>query len=152
MKKIYVIIIFLVFFNIFTFMFASFENMFPYVYEGDDANFDINGTSEEIFMGVSGNFTFDDALKLFFGDITNVPLLIASFATLGIAIAAAWLTRSPAPFVVGFLGNIMKNVYVNNIAIFEKLPINNYLMIIAGVGMILLFLVTCAETLTHGEV
>jgi len=155
MKKIYVIILFLIFFNIFTFMF-SVLNIFPYAYGTGNPSYNItsdeNMSSQTVFENTTGmDISYGDILRLFIGNIANLGDLLLSIGILGASIAAAWLTRSAAPFIVGFIGNIMKNIYATNIAVFNQFPINNYLMLAAGVGMIILFLITCAEVLTHGH-
>lgn len=158
MKAVYVIIIFLVFFNIFAFMFGWF-GMFPYEYDPDSGSFgsNVNTTggvsSSDIVLGdISGHDDpFDMAMSIFFGDLEGVGGLLSSLAILSLAGIAAWLTKSPAPFVVGFLGNMMKNTYLNSYDVFQQFPINNYLWLAMLIGMLLLFLVTVAETLTHGD-
>lgn len=157
MKKLYVIIIFLVFFNLVMFMFGSL-NLFKVDYSGDESGFGVDkdgnvvGGGESVFENLSGA-DFTDLLGLFFVDLSDAGNFLSSLAILGVAALAAWITKSPAPFVVGFIGNIMKNIYVNSIGVFENLPgINEWMMLIGLVGMVLLFIITCAETLTHGEV
>ena len=153
MKKIYVVILFLIFFNIFTFLFATLD-IFPYAYGTGNPSYNItddeNMSSQSVAENATG-YSYDNILRVFLGDITNLGDLLLSIGILGASIAAAWLTRSAAPFVVGFVGNIMKNIYVTNMTVFNQFPINSYLMLALGVGMIILFLVTCAEVLTHGH-
>ena len=154
MKKIYVVILFLIFFNTFTFLFATL-NVFPYAYGTGNPDYDIvegeNISSEAVFENASG-IGVSDVFSVFFGD--DDLSLFSSILLLGGALALAWITNSPAPFVVVFVGNIMKNIYLKNIDVFNQLPINNYMMLALGIGMIILLLVTCAEYLTsgHGEV
>ena len=156
MKLIYVIVLFLIFFNVFSFMFA-WVGVFPYGYGTDEtANYDLgeaedNTPAEVVFENVSGQ-SFGNLLLIFFGDISSAGGILTTLAIFGVAAVAAWLTHSPAPFVVAFVGNVMKNTYLNSISVFEQFPINNYLMLAGMIGMIVLFVVTCAEYLTHGDV
>jgi len=161
LKKIYVIIFFLVFFNIFSFLFAIGGplNIFPYSYGTGNPSYNIttgdNMSSQQVAENATG-YTFDNALSLFFVnlDLKQGWNILFSVGILVGAALAAWVTKSPAPLVVGFIGNLMKNTYVNNMSIFNELPINSYIMLAVGVGMILLFIMTCAEYMTsgHGEV
>jgi len=157
MKKMYVIIMFLIFFNVFTFLFAAGGplNLFPYAYGEGNPNYNIsdseNVSSEAVFEKASG-IEPSDVFAVFFGD--DDTSIWSTLLLMGGAIALAYITHSAAPFVVVFVGNIMKNIYLKNIAVFNQFPVNNYLMIVLGIGMIILLLVTCAEYLTsgHGEV
>ena len=154
MKKIYIVILFLIFFNTFTFLFASLS-VFPYTYGTGNPNYQIdegeNLSSEAVFENASG-IGVNDVFSVFFGD--DDLSVFSSILLMGGAIALAWITHSPAPFVVVFVGNIMKNIYLKNMDVFNQFPVNNYLMLVVGIGMIILLLVTCAEYLTsgHGEV
>lgn len=156
MKQLYVVMLFVIFFNIFAFMFASI-NLFPYVSsEGVNEDWNISdgeNLSAENLTEQSTGYSFDNILSYFFMDIKDLnPInLLITLATLGGAVIAAYITRSPAPLVVGFVGNMVKNVYINNYTIFESLPLNNYMMLAVGVGMIILFLLTCAEILSHSS-
>lgn len=155
MKLIYVITLFLIFFNVFSFMFGMFL-IFPYEYGTDTSDYNLtteedNRPAEAVFEDISGQ-GFGNILLIFFGDISSAGGILATLAIFGVAAVAAWLTHSPAPFVVAFVGNVMKNTYLNSVGIFEQFPINNYLMLAGMIGMIVLFIVTCAEYLTHGDV
>lgn len=148
MKSLYVIILFMVFFNVFCFAFAFFQ-VFPYEYGTGSATYgkinltDEGTPAEVIFKDVSGQ-NFGDILMIFFGDVT-------ALAILGGTIAASFIAHSPAPFVVGFIAVVIMRTYQNSISVFEQLPINNYLMLAGLFGMAILILITCAEVLTHGD-
>jgi len=129
-------------------------NIFPYAYGTGNPTYNItegeNMSSHSVYENASG-FSYNDAISIFFGDLSDATNILVSALILGGAAFLAWLTRSPAPFVVAFVGNIMKNTYVNNMAVFNQFPINTYIMLAVGIGMIILFVVTCAEYLTHGH-
>ena len=153
MKTLYVFMIFLIFFNIFAFMFA-WLNIFPTTI-GLNEQFNISSdktSAEQLFYNISGGFDINDMFAIFFFDINNISNVVVSGLVLTGAALVAWLTRSPSPFVVAFIGNIMFNMYQKSVAIFQQFPINNYLMLVGMFGMIMLFIVTVAETLTHGDV
>lgn len=154
MKFIYVVTLFLIFFNIFSFMIA-WAVPFEYGYGTGSEKYNVSsdeGTTpaETVFENVSGS-DYGNILSIFFGDLTSAANILISVAILGGAAFLAWLTRSPAPFVIGFLGNVMLNTYTNSIGIFQQFPINNYLMLAGLLGMLMLFVITSAEYLTHGD-
>ena len=153
MKKIYVIILFLIFFNLFTFMLAWLD-VFPYAYGTGNPSYNItdgeNISSQVVAENATG-FSYDNILRIFLGDLSTAGGILATIAFYGAGVVAAWLTRSAAPFVVVFIGNIMKNTYVTNMDVFNQFPVNTYFMAAVGIGMIILFVVTCAEVLTHGH-
>jgi len=157
MKKIYIIIIFLTFFNVFSFMTAWF-GIFPTEYESGSAMYDVNTTDvtntpgESIFEDITEGHDFTNILSIFFGDFGSLTGFATTLAILGVALIIAKWTHNIAPLVVAFLGIVVKNMYVHSMDIFEQFPINNYLMIGFGLGMILLFVITSAEYLTHGDV
>jgi len=129
----------------------------PFEYEYSAGSEEYNVSTDEdvtpaelVFENVSGS-GFNSILMIFFGDLSSIGSIILSIGILGIAAGAAWLTRSPAPFVVGFLGNVMLNTYTNSIGVFQQFPINNYLMLAGLLGMVMLFVITSAEYLTHGD-
>jgi len=138
-------------------MFAWLD-IFPYAYGTGTTEYGIDedlvdtGNASEGWEGIS-DISYGDVFTILFFDVNadNWASVILSVVLLGGAILFAVLVHSPAPLVVGFLGNIMKNVYVNNMAVFNQFPINNYLMFACALGMIILFIVTCAEYLTHGD-
>ena len=146
MKKLYTIILFIVFLNIINIMFVAL-NIFPTTYESD---LDVNETSqaEELYRTWSGG-DFGDMLMIFFGKAENI---VALFAGLALSVVAAWITHSPAPFVVGMIGTVFLTLYNSTSGIFASYPINDYIMLLCSFGMIILFIVTCAEYLTHGDV
>ena len=90
MKKLYVFILFLVFFNVFVFMFSSL-GIFTYTYPGDASDFGIDdaenipGTGEGVFENLSGA-GFNDLLGLFFADLSDAGNILISLAILGVAV------------------------------------------------------------------
>ena len=151
MKKLFVIILFMIMVNVFIIMFSS-MNLFPNSIEAggnySDAN---NETAEDVLYDVSGS-DFGDVLGIIFVDVNSDPLnILASVLMLGGAAFLAWLTRSPAPFVVAVVANVFKNTYVNSMDFLEQFPINNYLMMAGMIAMIILLIITCLEYLTHGD-
>ena len=156
MKKIYIIIIFLIFFNIFSFMFAWF-GAFPGEYDPSAGTYDINTTGEGVTPGetyienISG-MDFGDMVSVFFGDLSDEANILSAFFIMGVGLVAAWLTRSPAPLVIAFIGNFVRVAYLNTMGIFNQYPINSYFLLAFGAGMVVLFGLTCVEYLTHGDV
>ena len=152
MKKLFIIILFMILVNVFIIMFSSI-NLFPYdVDEGGNYTSAENDTAEGVLYDISGS-DFGDILGIIFVDINSDPLnILASVLMLGGAAFLAWLTRSPAPFVVAVVANVFKNVYVNSMDFLEQFPINNYLMMAGMIAMLILLVVTCLEYLTHGDV
>lgn len=147
MKTLYIIIIFLVMFNVFCFIGALF---IPYGFGtagasyGDiDTDDPVRTPSEVIFREVS-NQDFSSIIMIFFGNVESILIL-------GGTALASYITSSPAPLVVGFLSTVMLATYKNSMTVFEQFEINNILMLAGLVGMVILILVTCAEILTHGD-
>jgi len=156
MKKIYIIIIFLIFFNIFSFMFAWF-GVFPTMGDPSTGAYDVNTTGEgitpgEVYIENISGMDYGDMVSVFFGDLSDSANIFTTFLIMGVAIVAAWLTHSPAPLVIAFIGNFVRVAYLNTIGIFSQYPINNYFMLAFAAGMVVLFGITCAEYLTHGDV
>ena len=159
MKLIYVVIIFLLFFNIFNFMF-SWTSMFNYMYEPStgDAYSDINISedelppSESVFRDVTGGIDYGNVFSIFFGNFDSWADILTIAGLIGAAAALAWATKSLAPFVLVFLGNLIKNTYENSLGVFEQFPVNDYIWLIFGIGMAFLLVITAAEYMTHGDV
>lgn len=155
MKTIYIAVIFLVFFNIFCFMFAWF-GVFPVEGAYESGEYDMNTTGEttpaEYLQENLTGFDGGKIMSMFFGNLSDAANILVTAVLLGGAAFIAWLTRSPAPFVLVFIGNIVLHLYLDSMVIFEHYPINNYLMLAFGMGMFLLVVITSAEYLTHGDV
>lgn len=156
MKRLYVIILFLIFFNIFTFMLPTLQ-IFPFIegfptgYAAYNLTDTENASAQEIAEKSSG-YDFNDVISLLIGDISSIAEIIATIGILGGALALAYITHSPTPLIIGVVANIMKNIYLNNLEVFESIPeINEYLMLASLVGMIILFILTCMEILSHGH-
>jgi len=152
MKKLYIILLFLVFINIFNFMFIGF-NIFPSGYDSQsDSYTDIedsegNVTAGEDLFKTLSNADFGEIMLLFFANTESILTIVTTSA---IAIAAAWLTRSPAPFVVGMIGGVMLTLYNNSIDLFAQFPINGFVTLACSIGVVIIFIITCAETLAPG--
>jgi len=151
----YVVMFFLVFFNLFAFLF-SYIPIFKGSFEGDETwGVDTEGNttgSNTLFENLT-SFDVGSVFSLFVFDINSPDIigLIVSGLTLTGAIALAFITHSPAPLVVGFIANFIFNLYNQSTGIFEQMPVNGVMMTVCVVGMFLLFVVTAAETLTHGD-
>lgn len=154
MKLMYVVMLFLIFFNLFSFMSIGLE-IFPYEYGTDYENFDINVTADT----VPGQDTFKDLTGLdpldvfgiFFGDISEGANLLITVAAFGVAVAAAWLTHSTAPLVVAFLGNLIRVTFTKSYSTFYQFEIDPYIQLAFGLGILFLLVITAAEYLTHGD-
>ena len=154
MKLVYVMILFLVFFNVFSFM-SIYMGIFPYNYNVDDEGYDINVTGESIpgegtFKKLTGHNVMN-VLTIFFGDLSSAGGLLTTLAIFGVAAVAAWLTHSPSPFVVAFLGNTVRVTYENSYNVFYQFEINPYIQLAIGIGICFLIVITAAEYLTHGD-
>ena len=148
MKKLYTVIVFLLFFNIFCFLFASL-NIFP----TNPGTSDINMTSSETFIYDLSNYNISSIFNLLFFDTENPDWSsIASILALSAAGVLAVSTRNPSPFVVMFIANFMFNLYRKSMPIFNQFQINQYFMMAGLVGMVMLFIITSLEVLTHGDV
>lgn len=154
MKLIYTVILFLVFFNIFSFMIV-YMDIIPYGFSPDDEQYDVNVTGDTIpgestFKELTG-FNVMQIIGIFFGDLSSVGGVLATIAIIGIASVAAWLTHSAAPFVVAFLGNIVRVTYVNSMGVMTQFEINPYINLAISIGICFLIVITAAEYLTHGD-
>lgn len=156
MKKLFIIVIFMIFFNIFCFMFAWF-GIFPAEYETDTGSIDVNTTGsmqtpgEQYINTMSDGLTFGNIVSIFLGRFDSLSGFLASIVLIAGAVAASVLMHTPAPLVIGFVGTFVKNLYLNASEIFARYPVNNYFMMAFGAGMLILFVITIAEYLTHGD-
>ena len=142
MKKLFIIIIFLVFFNILSFM-LGFLGVFPVTVEGGsygdlDTSDSDTPASEEFVKDISGADFSDVMGIIFFG--TNTESVIITFVLLGGAALLAYICHSPAPFVVAMIANVFIKTYQHSMNIMYQFSVNSYLMLIGTVGMILLFI------------
>ena len=154
MKKIYVVILFLVFLSIINVMFIS-MNIFPES-EFSDEGFSVNSSdepqaAESIFDELSDGISWSNVFNIFFGKVDSLGSIAITLVLLGGAVLAAYLTHSPAPFVLLFMSNVLKNIYVEAQPVLDNYPINSYILILGMVGFIILFIITAAEYLTHGD-
>ena len=159
MKKLFVVVLFMVFINIFIIMFNSLgpNGLFPIqLDESEDYKNGSDSSSEAYFKDIS-SFDASDVFKIIFFDTSQINSdlgvisILASIVMMGGAAFIAWLTHSPAPFVVAVVANVFKNLYMNSIGFLEGFGINDYIMLVGMIGMIILLIVTCLEYLTHGE-
>jgi len=137
-------------------MFAWF-GVFPVTADPSTGAYDVNTTGEGVTPGESyieniSGMDYGDMVSVFFGDLSDSANILNVFLIMGVGLVAAWLTRSPAPLVIAFIGNFARVAYLNTYGIFSQYPINNYFMLAFGAGMVILFGVTCVEYLTHGDV
>ena len=156
MKKLFVIILFMIMVNVFIIMFNA-VNIFPVSLDSGQNYSDVDSAgnptgAEETLYDISGGYDFSDVLSIIFVDVnSDATNILATVVMLGGAAFLAWLTRSPAPFVVAVIANVFKNTYVNSLDFLEQFPVNNYMMMAGMIGMIILLIVTCLEYLTHGD-
>lgn len=147
MKLIYIIIIFMAFFNIFSFMLGEL-GIFSYVVHSDEAMWNLSdtteGTDQELFERVSEQ-SWSDLLNL---DPVALALMGGTIAG---TIALAWAMHSPYPLAVGLFLATFINMYGNSRSIFSQLEINPYIRMAMGFGLLILILVTTIEYFTHGD-
>lgn len=146
MKKIYIIIFFMMFFNIFVLLFNNL-GLFNYEGSGDEVNYNIDNTtgaisSESLVEDITGQ---ENVLS--WGGLGTVAL-IAGIVGGGLA---GWITSSPYPIGVGLFLGTFANVYVNSRSVFEQFQVNPYLLLALGAGVIILMTITIIEYLTHGD-
>jgi len=131
-------------------------NIFPMTLDAGQNYSNINADgdpvdADSVLYDVSGT-DFGDVFNIIFVDVSSDTWnILGTVAMLGGALFLAWVTHSPAPFVVAVIANVFKNTYVNSIGFLEQFPINNYMMLAGMLGMIILLVVTCLEYLTHGD-
>lgn len=149
MKKLYIVIFFLIFVNIINIMVVGL-GMFPSSYvEESDENITNVSEGEEVFeYWTDDDFDFGDILGLMFGSTGSVAALVLG---IGGSVGLSWLTHSTAPLAVGVLASVFAAIYVNTINIFNSYPIHNYIFLACTIGMVVLFVITSVEYLTHGE-
>lgn len=149
MKKIYFLLFFMVMVNVVSIMFVTME-IFP-TEESSSNEYYQNVTEtvkgEKIFYDISGN-TFGDILGMFFGTASG---LLGFLVTGLVSVAAAWLTHSPAPFVVGMIGGTFLTMYNSSRHIFDNYEMNGYIVLACSIGIVIIFIITCAEYLTQGD-
>jgi len=152
MKKLFVIILFVIFVNVFIIMFNA-SNIFPTDIDpsGNYSDVTSGSSAEDVLYDVNG-YDFGDIMSIIFVDVNSDSMnILSSVLMLGGAALLAWLTRSPAPFVIAVVTNVFKNTYVNSIGFMEQFGVNDYMMMAGLIGMIILLVVTCLEYLTHGD-
>ncbi len=141
MKFIYVIILFLVFFNIFSFMLSGL-GIIPH-----DAtvvgNYTEDMTGEEVFNETTG-VDFDDVASL---SMNNLDLI--AIAAGGIVLSA--LFKSGAPFAVGIFLGLFVNTFRRSVGILYSFDINSYIVVAAIAGVTFLIVITLIEYFTQGD-
>jgi len=136
---------------------GAYLNIFPYEYgtgSGSYENINITGDtppSDDIFENVTGQKSMD-VLGIFFGDISDSGGLLATIAIFGVAVIASFITKTAGPLVVAFLGNTIRVTYENSVTIINQYPIDPYITLAFGVGILFLIVIPSAEYLTHGDV
>jgi len=149
MKLMYVIILFLVFFNIFSFISVKLE-IFPYEYTPDTKHFDIDGGSYQNFKNTTG-FGIGEVVRVLFGDIT-VSNAVITIGMLVLALIAVKLAHSITPLVVLFFANMARVTYENIYGVMNQIEIDPLVSLAIGVGICFLIIITSVEYMTHGDV
>lgn len=150
MKKIFLFLFFMIFFNIAAFAVSS-MNIFPHSIYGDATHYDLSDsddlpTAETVFQRLVTNTGGD--IAEFMGVELTFSAVILGMATLGGIIAVA--TKSMIPFVVGLIGSLFVLMYSNSRSIFDQIMGNlggsvQYLVLMIGVGVLLLFVITAMD-------
>lgn len=142
MKFIYTILLFLIFFNVFSFLLVGL-NIIPYEVSHQSDAYTPDMTGEGLFENLSTvNFETITTLSL-----DNLDLLVIVAGGLGMAL----LMRSPAPFAVGLFLGVFINTFRKSIAIMQSFDINQHIVTAAIVGVIFLFIITMIEYFTQGD-
>jgi hypothetical protein len=149
LKKLYVIIFFLIFVNLINVMVVALD-IFPVGYVDEfDENITNASEGEEVFeYWTEDDFDYGDILGLIFGSTESIAVMLLG---VGGSVGLAWLTHSTAPLAVGILASVFAALYTNTVNIFNSYPVNNYIMLACTIGMVILFVITSAEYLTQGE-
>lgn len=146
MKFIYIILLFMIFANIFTFLFASI-GVIPYTIEVSGDTYELNDITnvegEQAFERIT-EIDFDDVVSL---SLKNVDLLLIAAG----GIAMAILMRNPAPFAVGLFLGIFINTFRRSTALFYGFQADAYLTLAAMVGVIFIIVITMIEYFTQGD-
>lgn len=150
MKKIFLFLFFMIFFNIAAFAVSS-MNIFPYSIYGDATHYDLSNsddlpTAEIMFQRLVTNT--NGSVAKFMGVELTFSTVILGMATLGGIIAIA--TKSMTPFVVGLIGSLFVLMYSNSRLIFDQITGNlggsvQYLVLMIGVGVLILFVITAMD-------
>lgn len=143
MKFIYTILLFLIFVNVFTFLFAGL-GIFPYEYTVAGDVYTEGMSGEELFTNLS-DIDFETLTTL---SLDNADLLL--IAAGGIAMSV--LFKSAAPFAVGIFLGVFVNTFRRSISIINSFGMNHYIVVAAIIGIIFLFVITLIEYFTQGDV
>jgi len=143
MKFIYVIILFLVFFNLASILVAGL-GIIPYEYTimGDLYTEDASG--ETVFANLS-NVSFENAADMMLGNASVIALIVGG----GVL---AWITHSPAPLALALFLGVFITTFKRSITIFSGMGINNVMWVMGLAGMAFLIVITMIEYFTHGDV
>lgn len=153
MKFIYIILMFMVFVNIFTFMFAYLD-IIPYQILVGDQYYELNDVTnmrgEDVFFQIS-NYNFSD--------VTGTLNLISSVLSgnldfLGIVaagIGASIFLHSASPLAVSIFLGVFVNTFRRSSSVFYGFQANEYLIVAAMAGVIFMFVITMIEYFTQGD-
>ena len=148
MKLIYAILLFMMFFNIFSFMFGDL-NIFAYTIEGDESTYNLSNIEEQTDSGI-----FEDVSGAGWGGVLSLDRDVWALigVVMGGALFLSWAMHSPYPIAVGLFLSTFINVYLNSRSIFSQLEVNPYITMAFGLGIVVLFVITTIEYFTHGDV
>ena len=150
MKKIYVLLFFMIMVNLVSIMFATQHIFDTSDQHGNQYTQNMSGSSdgEKIFGDITSQ-NFGDVIYIFLGGASGI---LGFLTTASVSIAAAWLTHSPAPFVVGMIAGTFLTMYNNTSSMFsEYSELNSFVFLACSLGMVFIFIITCAEYLTQGD-
>lgn len=149
MKKIFLIVLFMVFFNISAFLVAS-VGIFPNTLYGD-AFYNIEDTEtlpteQEMFGRLLEN-TYTERYELL-GISLGFWEIMSALAVASIAIAIA--TKSTAPIAIALVGVMFGVMYMNSRSLFDQITGGldgsvQYLVLMVGVGILILFVITAMD-------
>lgn len=150
MKKIFIILLWMIFFNVATFAVAALH-IFPYSLWGDATTYGLDDpnelpTPEQLFERLVTN-TNGSIAKLL-GQELRFNHIIVAMAGIGAIVAIA--TTSMAPFVVGLVGSLFVLMYSNSKTVFDQIASNLggvtfYIILMIGLGILILFILTAMD-------
>lgn len=148
MKLIYMFLLFMIFFNIFSFMLGDL-GIFSYIVEGDESTYNLSDIEER-----SEGDVFEDISGAGWGSVLSLDKEVWALigVVMGGAVILAWAMHSPYPIAVGLFLATFVNVYINSKSIFSSFDVNPYITMVFGVGILVLFVITTIEYFTHGDV
>lgn len=149
MKTIWVILIFMVSFNIFA-IFTTSLNIFqvtaitPAMNEGEIIELTENSTNVSR-ISVEGAFGFGF-------DWSNIASILAGIVIAAPVIAIAYFTRSPVPLGVGAFLAFTVALWVKTYFVFNQFGVNQYFLTAGMVGMGIMYVATIADMMAQQQV